>query len=67
MDLKQFNDRNVSRNLYPSSTPRTWEQATNGGYINSNDFENDELLYSKRARYVIAAVAALFCIVFVFR
>lgn len=67
MDLKQFNDRNVSRNLYPSSTPRTWEQATNGGYITRHDFEDDEMLYSKRARYVIAAVAALFCIVFVFR
>lgn len=67
MDLKTYNDRNVTRNLYPSSTPRTWEQATNGGYITSDDFDNDELMSIKRARYVIAAVAALFCIVFVFR
>jgi len=67
MDLKQYNDRNVSRNLYPSSVPRTWEEATNGGYINRNDFDDDEILYSRRARYVMIVVAAVFSLVFVFR
>jgi len=66
MDLDQFNRRNLERN-FGGLTPRTWDQATNGGYLSSDEFEDDEERMIRRVKAAVYVIASIFALVMVFR
>jgi len=66
MDLGQFNRRNLERN-FGGLTPRTWDQATNGGYLSSDEFEDDEERMIRRVKAAVYVIASIFALVMVFR
>lgn len=66
MDIDQFNRRNLERN-FGGLTPRSWDQATNGGHIYSDEFEDDEERIMRRVKAVLYVIATVFALVMVFR
>lgn len=66
MNIDQFNRRNLERN-FGGLTPRTWDEATNGGYIYSHDFEDSEERIVKRVKAALIVIGVVFSIVMVFR
>ncbi len=66
MDLDQFNRRNLERN-FGGLTPRTWDEATNGGYLYPDEFEDDEERMIKRFKVALYVIATVFALVMVFR
>jgi hypothetical protein len=66
MNLDQFNRRNLERN-FGGLTPRTWDEATNGGYLYSDEFEDHEERIMRRVKMALFVIAAVFALVMVFR
>lgn len=66
MNIDQFNRRNLERN-FGGLTPRTWDEATNGGHIYSDDFEDDEMVIMRRVKATVYVIAFVFALIMVFR
>ncbi len=66
MDIDQFNRRNLERN-FGGLTPRTWDEATNGGYLYPHEFEDHEARMIRLVKAAVYVIATVFALVMVFR